>query len=249
MQSQRVETPDGISWYIERFAPGSGNAAKETIVLVPSGEGDCYNLSKLASLLAAGGPYEILTFDMPAFSRTNLPPKMNPNLTLDQIVEKIVGLLDQLKIQRASFFGCSSGGLVVLTLCANYPSRAKCGIIHEIPLGAPPDALLEMRRNWLEGKMSDEDIVAHCKHVFEQVFIEQDVNDGPRKWEALGSEYHARLAKNYVTWTKLYVGSLEPPTERLASDPGYLRRRPLFWSKCSRINPYIRTLPKIIDAD
>jgi hypothetical protein len=38
------------------------------------------------------------------------------------------------------------------------------------------------------------------------------MNDDLAAWEALGDEYHARLASNYVTWVRRYVaGELPPP--------------------------------------
>lgn len=48
---------DGINWYYER--QGSG----PHLILIPSGEGDCGNFAKTATLLAAS--FTVTTFDMP----------------------------------------------------------------------------------------------------------------------------------------------------------------------------------------
>lgn len=233
MPPQRVETPDGISWHIETFHPSnngtSSKSANEYIVLIPSGEGDCHSLTTVAHLLSSNGPYHVLTFDMPGFSRTTAPPEAYARVTPQLLAKQIVGLLDKLSIQRATFFGCSSGGCATLGLCALYPARVKCGIVHEVPLDAP-DVLGDML------SLSDEELAAACRGLFARGFIEQDANDGGKKWEALGAEYHARLAGNYVTWVRGYVNAMEPAAREVASVPANLQRRPIFWTVGS-LNP------------
>ena len=160
---------------------------------------------------------------MPGFSRTTAPPEAYARVTPQLLAQQILGLLDKLNIQRATFFGCSSGGCTALILCALYPARAKCGIVHEVPFDAP-----EMLANLK--KLSDEQIIAACQGIFAHRFIEQDVNDGAKKWEALGAEYHTRLLKNYVTWVKGYVNALEPGAREVVSVPANLHKRPIFWT-------------------
>lgn len=233
MPPQRIETSDGISWHIETFHPSNNDtstkSANEYIVLIPSGEGDCHSLTAVAHLLSSNGPYHVLTFDMPGFSRTTAPPEAYVRVTPQQLAQQIIGLLDKLSIQRATFFGCSSGGCATLALCALYPLRTKCGIVHEVPLDCP-EMLDKMR------SLSDEEITAACQGLFAHGFIEQEVNDGGKKWEALGAEYHARLAKNYVTWAKGYFNTTEPGAREVASVPANLQKRPIFWTVGS-LNP------------
>lgn len=233
MPPQRVETPDGISWHIETFHPSNNDtsteSADEYIVLIPSGEGDCHNLTTVAHLLSSNGPYHVLTFDMPGFSRTTAPPEAYARVKPQLLAKQIIGLLDKLNIQRATFFGCSSGGNATLALCALYPARVKCGIVHEVPVGRF-GALDNMR------SLSDEQITAACQGLFAHGFIEQDANDGGKKWEALGAEYHARLAKNYVTWVKGYFHAAETGGREVPSVPADLQQRPIFWTVGS-LNP------------
>lgn len=227
MPSQRIETSDGISWHIEIFHPGdnatSAESANEYIVLIPSGEGDCQTLTNIARLLSFSGPYNVLTFDMPGFSSTTASPEAHANVTPQLLAKQILGLLDNLSIHRATFFGCSSGGCATLALCALYPARVKCGIIHEVPLHCA-DVLANMR------SMSDEQIVAACRGIFANGFIEHEVNDGLRKWQNLGDEYHSRMVKNYVTWVRGYVNNLEAKAGEIARVPGNLQKRPIFWT-------------------
>ncbi len=166
---------------------------------------------------------------MPGFSRTTAPPAAYASVTPPLLATQIVGLLDKLDIHRATFFGCSSGGCATLALCALHPARVKCGIVHEVPLDSP-DMLTKM------AILSDEQIAGACQFLFAHQFIEQDVNDGRKKWEALGAEYHARLAKNYVTWIKGYVSIADSGGGDLARIPANLQRRPIFWTVGS-LNP------------
>lgn len=228
MQVRQVGTKDGISWYTETFYPSNAgndasNSTGEYIVLVPSGEGDCYALRVVAENLASRGPYRILTFDTPGFSRTTAPPEAFARVTPQLLAEQIVGLLDKLNIDRASFYGCSSGGAATLALCALYPDRVKCGVVHEVPL-QESDLLLKML------EMSDEEILQMVTSLNNGGFIEQDINDGAKKWKALGDEYHARLQKNYVRWVRGYVHALDTEAWELARDPENLLRRPIFWT-------------------
>ncbi|KAK5078207.1 hypothetical protein LTR64_003386 [Lithohypha guttulata] len=223
-RSQRVDTADGISWHVEAFSPSTTTeTVPEYVVLIPSGEGDCRNLTKVAHLLASTGPYHVLTFDMPGFSRTSASAEAQSNVRPPLLAKQIIGLLDKLEIRRTSFFGCSSGGSAVLGLCALYPHRTKCGIVHEIPFGTFP-VLVDML------SMADHEITAACENFFANAFVEQDINDGRKKWDGLGSDYHARLAKNYVTWVKGYINSVELGSNELASDPKNLQQRPIFWT-------------------
>lgn len=224
MQQQRVDTPDGISWHVERLSDGSSStesACREQIVLIPSGEGDCHNLATLGSLLASSG-YNVLSFDLPGFSRTTAPKEAYERITPQLVAKQIITLLDTLEIKRASFFGNSSGGGATLALIALYPERVKCGIVHEVPFAMPPN-LAELPQQ------SDEAVTATCQYIFANFFIEQEENDGRKKWDALGTEYHDRLAKNYVTWVRGLMSGYEKESKKLAT-PENLKKRPIFWT-------------------
>ena len=86
------------------------------------------------------------------------------------------------------------------------------------------DALASMK------SLSDEQVKVACRGLFANRFIEKDVNNGRKKWEALGSELHARLAENYVTWVRGYVNSVEARAGEIAREPANLQKRPIFWT-------------------
>lgn len=220
METTRALTPDGIDWYVERFSPSIARSASP-IVLIPSGEGDCHNLQALAKLLAHAG-YDVVSFDLPGFSRSKAPKEACTTITPRLVAKQIVTILDELKIHKATFFGNSSGGGAVLALVALYPERVVCGVVHEVPIGPTLSPLADLATK------PDAEITSFCEDFFRNKFIERE-NDGQAKWDALGADYHARLKKNYVTWIHGLVGSYTAQTEELATTEN-LQKRPVFWT-------------------
>ena len=91
-----------IHWYCE--LRGSG----PSVVLIPSGEGDCGSFAKVADELAKD--FNVLTFDMPGFSRSSAPPEFG-RVTADELADQVASLVTSLNLAPASFYGCSSAGL------------------------------------------------------------------------------------------------------------------------------------------
>jgi pimeloyl-ACP methyl ester carboxylesterase len=204
-----VQTPDGISWYCEREGDGPD------LMLIPSGEGDCFSFRKTASILAQS--YRVTTFDMPGMSRSTAPEACYQNVTAALLADQVASLMDQLgDVPVATFYGCSSGGAAVLALIANHPSRVQSGIVHEVPYSSLP-ALTRFP------SMADSEIMETCERIFSTGFIE----DGAA-FHALGEEYHSRLKKNYVTWARNYVNHVESSLDDFTDED--LRNRPITWS-------------------
>ncbi|KAL8793869.1 MAG: hypothetical protein Q9195_003595 [Heterodermia aff. obscurata] len=201
----RVKTEDGIEWHCER--QGSG----PHVILIPSGSGDCQSFAKVARVLA--NAFTITTFDMPGMSRTTAPESGLHDLSASKLAEQIVGLLDQLSIDKAAFYGCSSGGLAALALAADHPSRVQGVIVHEVPL-AQNEKMHRLKA------MDDADVVETCRYTFSTVMCED-----PEKWRALGPACHQRLDKNYVTWVRHYVNVIER-----AFTTEELTKRPVCWT-------------------
>lgn len=201
----RIQAKDGIEWHVERQGNGPD------LVLVPSGEGDCESFSKVAALLASS--FAVTTFDLPGQSRTTAPEAAMQNITASKLADQILGLLDELCIDKATFWGCSAGALAALALAADHPDRVHSIIIHEAPL-TMPDAMKPLKT------MTDAEIVAVCQKMFPTVFCEDE-----EKWNALGSAYNQRLEKNYVTWVRCHVRIIE---RSFSKDE--LTRRPVCWT-------------------
>jgi pimeloyl-ACP methyl ester carboxylesterase len=123
-------------------------------------------------------------------------------------------LMDQLDIQYASFWGCSSGALAVLALCADYPDRVRNGLPHEAP-------------TWLMDHIAglaaqDDDSIATTMAFHSKTAVGNDA-----VWDALGHEVHERLRKNYPRWAHGYVTKL---TQSAPVSDEDLYRRPIDWT-------------------
>ena len=183
----RVATSDGIEWHCERQGSGLD------LILIPSGEGDCANFARVAHLLAEH--FAVTTFDMPGMSRSYALEPALMNLTASRLASQIAGLLDEISIPRATFYGCSSGGLIALALAAEPPHRVRNVIVHEVPLFCNQSQLVEM---------DDAQIVNACRHIFANELVEDK-----DACLALGHNYHARLDQNYITWVRRYMNQVE----------------------------------------
>jgi pimeloyl-ACP methyl ester carboxylesterase len=182
-----VRAKDGIEWYCERQGQGPH------LVLLPSGEGDCASFAKVAALLAHS--FTVTTFDMPGMSRSKAPEAAMANITATKLASQVVGLLDELSINIATVYGCSSGGLVALALASAHAERVRSAIVHEVPLAKRLGALT---------KLDDEAIVSFCRQIFEEQMV-----GNKDAWDALGPDYHARLDRNYMTWVRTYIDRVE----------------------------------------
>jgi pimeloyl-ACP methyl ester carboxylesterase len=203
-----------IDWYCE--LRGSGGA---TVVLIPSGEGDCGNFVAVADALA--DEFTVLTFDMPGFSRSSVPSDFD-KVTAHTLGDQIATLVKSLGLVPATFYGCSSGGHAVLSLVADHPDIVRVGIVHEAALSkdvAWPD-VAEARYAQLNS-LDDASVVQACKDQF------RNRNSNPQAWDALGADYHRRLEKNYVTWVRHY---LKPGVTDRSYNAEELTKRPIAWS-------------------
>ncbi|KAE8446381.1 hypothetical protein EG329_011986 [Mollisiaceae sp. DMI_Dod_QoI] len=189
-QNSTINTADGLFWHIRQ----SGIPENQPLILIPSEEGDSYVFTNLISHLSPH--FHITSFDMPGFSRTTGSSALT-NLSLKKIATQIVTLMNVLKIPAAAFWGSSSGGLSALALLKYFPDRVRNVIVHEVPYSAP-DSIYGLQQE------EEETTVNNCKVMYRDM-----MNADPGAWDALGQEYHQRLAKNYTTWIRHYVGVLE----------------------------------------
>jgi len=200
----------GVDWYCEQRGDGP------PVVLVPSGEGDCASFAQVAAQLA--DEYTVLTFDTPGFSRSRV--QSADDVSVSKLADQIAGLVESLDGYPATFYGCSSGGFAVLDLAVRHPAIVGNAVVHEVAL-AVPGALAAL------ATLDDAAVVESCKFAYGHV-----MNDDFAAWEALGDEYHARLANNYVTWVRRYVAPEPPPTH----SPEDLAGKPITWTIGS-LNP------------
>ena len=212
MQTVR-HNASGIEWYCE--LRGSG----PSVVLIPSGEGDCGSFTSVADALAKD--FTVLTFDMPGFSRSGPPPNFG-QITADELADQVAELVKSLDLAPAAVYGCSSAGLAALSLVARQAEVVRNAVVHEAALvndfGLREVAEAQFGMN----KLDDASIVGVCKDLFRNQF-----NNDPKAWDAIGEEYHRRLEKNYITWVHHYVWPGLPNRTYTAEE---LTRRPIAWS-------------------
>ncbi|MFL6798590.1 MAG: alpha/beta fold hydrolase [Xanthobacteraceae bacterium] len=196
-----------IDWYCEQQGAGPH------VILVPSGEGDCASFAATAAHLASD--FTVLTFDMPGFSRTS-KPRDAEDILISKLADQIAGLVSSLGAGRATFYGCSSGGVAVLDLLLRHPELVTNALVHEVPFPGR-----KMPLNNLVA-LDDEGIIKACRDLFENV-----MNEDPNAWRALGPETHARLDKNYITWVRRYV---DPARSRPSFNPSDFAGSSLDWT-------------------
>jgi hypothetical protein len=102
-----------------------------------------------------------------------------------------------------------------LDLVASRPELVRNAVVHEVAMAGAAALLADLT------SLDDAAVVESCKFVFGHV-----MNDDLAGWEALGDEYHARLANNYVTWVCRYVAPEPPPPH----SPEDLAGKPITWT-------------------
>ena len=195
----------GVDWHCEQRGDGP------PVVLVPSGEGDCASFEQVAAQLA--DEFAVLTFDTPGFSRSHV--QTADDISVSKLAEQIAGLIESLAAYPATFYGCSSGAIAVLDLVVRHPQLVRNAVVHEVAMAGAAALLADLTT------LDDAAVVESCKFAFGHM-----MNDDLAAWEALGDEYHTRLANNYVTWVRRYVaGELPPP-----HSPEDLAGKPITWT-------------------
>ncbi len=213
---------DSINRYYELRGRGP------TVVLIPSGEGDCGSFEKVAGALSPD--FTVLTFDMPGFSRSSDPPDF-ANYSMNQAATEVAALVRSLGLGPATFYGCSSGGQVALSLVADHSNLVRNVVVHEVPL--PPGTRSDLT------KLTDPEIVRACKDLFRN-----DLNENAAAWDALGDSFHMRLERNYVTWVRRYVGGRRILRNYTVDE---LRRRPVTWT-IGGLTPAARFFSNVLTA-
>jgi len=215
---------DAIDWYCELRGRGP------TIVLIPSGEGDCGSFERVATSLS--GTFTVLTFDMPGFSRSSEPPNF-ADYSLSRAASEVAALVRSLELGPATFYGCSSGGVVALCFTADHADLVRNVVVHEVPLSPARGELSRLTT------LDDDEIVRACQDRFRN-----QLNENAEAWDALGEAFHKRLKRNYVTWVRRYV---QQNRYLRTFAPEELQRRPVTWT-IGGLTPAERFFDNVVTA-
>jgi pimeloyl-ACP methyl ester carboxylesterase len=203
-----IITENGIHWYYEQ----EGNGPH--IVLVPDGLGDCKMFDKPMSMIATRG-FTVTSFDMPGMSRSaDAPPETYEDVTPQKLASYVISICHALKIDKPTFWGCSSGGSTMLALVADYPDRVRNAIAHEVPTYEMPPLLALVN-------LPDDEIRQAMVHALPMSIGNME------EWNALGEEFHSRIWQNYPRWARGYIRTLGSSFPVNKAD---LKGKPLDWS-------------------
>jgi pimeloyl-ACP methyl ester carboxylesterase len=187
-----------IDFYCE--LRGSG----PSVVLVPSGEGDCGSFAQVADALA--NEFTVFTLDMRGCSRSGWPPTRKP-FTSQDLASDVAGLIKSLGLAPATIYGCSSGGQTVLSIGVYFPEIVRNLMVHEAALhndSPSSEATLQIMKEQIDQLVKK----TGSKNAAVGMFVKAAVaND--EAWENLGSEYHKRVSKNGAVWLDYYVGTAD----------------------------------------
>jgi pimeloyl-ACP methyl ester carboxylesterase len=191
---------------------------------------DCASFEQVAEQLAKD--FTVLTFDTPGFSRSHV--RSPEEISISKLADQIAGLVQSLGTHPATFYGCSSGGIAVLDLVVRYPDLVRNAVVHDVAMASATAGigLADFPA------LGDAAVVESCKYVFAHV-----MNDDLAAWEALGDEFHARLAKNYVTWVRRYLAPGLPPPH----SPEDLAGKPITWT-IGGLNPAAGVFDNVVLA-
>jgi len=91
--------------------------------------------------------------------------------------DQVAALVRSLRIDDATFYGCSSGGIVVLGLIAVHPDLVANGIVHEVAINA--DYRSGKSESLLPSlcALTDDEVVEQCRMIFREL-----MNDDAAAW-------------------------------------------------------------------
>jgi pimeloyl-ACP methyl ester carboxylesterase len=182
-----------------------------SVVLIPSGEGDCGLFATVADALA--DEFTVFTLDMRGCSRTVMPPEWAPT-SAEELADDVAALVKVLNLVPASFYGCSSGGQALLCLGLYHREIVRNLIIHEpavtfhaplsgpsLPGGGVVPTFMRMAASELVKKVgSYQTAISILLRAF---------SGNEQIWDAQDPELLNRVYKNGEAWMTKYVDHVE----------------------------------------
>jgi 3-oxoadipate enol-lactonase len=168
-------------------------------------------------LSVLAGSFRVLTYDHPGHGGSALP-EQRP--TVSSLTRSLVGLLDQLGLERVSMCGLSLGGMVGLTLALEHPERVDRLVLACTSPHLPPPELWEERARSVRA----EGMAAVADAVVQRWFTPALVRDEPdtvtrfrELLVGLPPEGYARCCEALAAWdAREHLSAVAAPTLVLA---------------------------------
>lgn len=184
------------------------------LVIMPDGVNDCELYAEVARLMA--DEFTVITFDPRGGSRSM--PAVHQKVTPEILADDIACIIKQMKMGKASLYGCSSGGQGVLMTGVKYPELIKNVMVHEAALqmdvqleGCGFNYIVKFGETYgphLKGRNVNPFFAALFVDTFPEKDFDRDTND--------------RIEKNLAYWNEYYLGTVDTHSytkEELAKIP------------------------------
>ena len=142
-----------------------GEKQDSTVVLLHGFTGSHFTWDRLCKRLLDS--HFLIVPDLPGHGKSSTAPAMS----VDQISNSILGLLDDLRIDKTALLGYSMGARIALNFATRYQDRLSCLILES---GSPG---IRDRREREERRLKDESLAKDIEHYGLDWFVE--------KWENL----------------------------------------------------------------
>lgn len=183
---------NGMDFYCEMRGNGP------LLVIIPDGSNDCEPYDRVSEYLK--NDFTVLSFDPRGGSRSMDP---EPHAVTPKILaDDAAAIVAELGYEKASFYGCSSGGQAVLATALYHPELCRNAMVHEAALQA--DTPLPYAGIQYFKQVST--YAAHCDG-----FDPGDIGSiaDYDKWMELSDGCRKRIKENSKFWGKYYLGTVD----------------------------------------
>jgi len=178
-----------------RMLPGDVDLARDAVPILlihqtPFGLAEWVDIQPL---LAAKG-HTVIAPDNPGYGMSDAPPQ---GVTVAQLADNLIGLLDQLGITKVMVAGHHTGAAIAAAFAARHPARTAAVVLHGCPLYSAPEREERLARVGREFKPQADG--SHLAEMFRAI-------------HGIAGRQSAALAA--ATWATLgsYLAGTNPPT-------------------------------------
>jgi len=177
--------------------------------------------------------YKVVRPDMRGLGQSVGRLDLDRDITLDALVNDLVGLLDHLEVESIHYCGESMGGILGLALAAMHPARVKTLTLVATPVfiedamkkryamghGSRTDAMQEMGiRNWVEATTRGTRLPADEEPGLFRWYVDEFVKGDPGVQVAMSKLVNGANASQFLPRVVCPVLGLYPTSGQITSD-------------------------------